>query len=263
MVQVTAVDQYKPAFSSTAQVTINIKDANDNSPTFKQDTYRLNVSEHSPIGTELAIITVSSLQSEFSLRHPELLFFCFRNSHTLFCFLSFRQMIQTQWIKATWHTNFFPTACTSSLVACCSNSVFVLHATPLQQSMLCFRLPYFDVESRTGKVYVKSQELLDRELRSLYTATLQAKDTDGKPGSTVLEITLTDINDKPPVMNRDSYVAFVREGQELEVKIEVSLAGWTLRTIAVKLILINLFFSFWGGKQQQVVVVGLSNNSVV
>lgn len=101
MVQVTAVDQYKPTFSSTAQVTINIKDANDNSPTFEQDTYRLNVSEHSPIGTELAIITVSSLQSEFSLRHPELLFFCFRNSHTLFGFLSFRQMIQTQWIKAT------------------------------------------------------------------------------------------------------------------------------------------------------------------
>lgn len=66
MVQVTAVDQYKPTFSSTAQVTINIKDANDNSPTFEQDTYRLNVSEHSPIGTELAIITVSSLQSEFS-----------------------------------------------------------------------------------------------------------------------------------------------------------------------------------------------------
>uniref|UniRef100_A0AAX7VUE4 Cadherin domain-containing protein n=1 Tax=Astatotilapia calliptera TaxID=8154 RepID=A0AAX7VUE4_ASTCA len=159
--QVTAVDQYKPAFSSTAQVTINIKDANDNSPTFKQDTYRLNVSEHSPIGTELAIITADD---------PDTM------------------------DKGNLTYKLFP------------DSI----------------LPYFDVESRTGKVYVKSQELLDRELRSLYTATLQARDTDGKPGSTVLEITLTDINDKPPVMNRDSYVAFVREGQELEVKIEAT-----------------------------------------
>lgn len=81
------------------------------------------------------------------------------------------------------------------------------------------------MELHTGKVYVKSQDLLDRELRSLYTVTLQARDTDGKPGSTVLEITLTDINDQPPVMNRDSYVAFIREGQELEVIIEVSLQG--------------------------------------
>ncbi|XP_013127193.2 cadherin-related family member 2 isoform X2 [Oreochromis niloticus] len=161
ILQVTAVDQDDPTFSSTAQVTINIKDGNDNSPTFKEDTYRLNVSEHSPIGTELITITADD---------PDTM------------------------DKGNLTYKLFP------------DSI----------------LPYFDVELHTGKVYVKSQELLDRELRSLYTATLQARDTDGKPGSTVLEITLTDINDNPPVMNRDSYVAFIREGQELEVRIEAT-----------------------------------------
>ncbi|XP_072251400.1 cadherin-related family member 2 [Leuresthes tenuis] len=83
-------------------------------------------------------------------------------------------------------------------------------------------LPYFDVEQHTGRVYVKSQALLDREVRSLYSATLQATDTDNKPGTTVLEITLTDINDQPPVIGRDSYLAFVQEGRKLEVKIDAT-----------------------------------------
>lgn len=87
---------------------------------------------------------------------------------------------------------------------------------------LSFRLEYFDVESNTGRVYVKNDILLDRELRSLYSATLQAKDTSGKPGTTVLEITLTDINDKAPVINRESYNMLVKEGGELRFRIEVN-----------------------------------------
>ena len=70
---------------------------------------------------------------------------------------------------------------------------------------------------------MKNATLLDREVRSLYSATLQARDTAQKPGTTVLEITVTDINDKPPVFNRDSYQEFVKEGGQLEVKIEVTL----------------------------------------
>lgn len=93
--------------------------------------------------------------------------------------------------------------------------------TPLNRLYLPFRLVYFDVEPLTGKVYVKNQTLLDREVRSLYSATLQARDSDEKPGSTVLEITVTDINDNAPVINRDSYLEFVQEGGELELKIEV------------------------------------------
>lgn len=86
---------------------------------------------------------------------------------------------------------------------------------------MCFRLLYFDVERNTGKIYVKNATLLDREVRSLYSATLEARDTDGKPGTTMLEITVTDINDQSPVINRDSYLDFVKEGGQLEVKIEV------------------------------------------
>lgn len=92
----------------------------------------------------------------------------------------------------------------------------------LKSPPLCFRLPYFEVHPHTGEVYVKNGNLLDREGRSLYTATLQASDTDGKPGTTLLEISLTDINDKYPVFNRDSYSVFVKEGEPFEIKIEVT-----------------------------------------
>lgn len=82
---------------------------------------------------------------------------------------------------------------------------------------------YFDVEPTTGDVFVKNGSLLDREARALYSATLQARDSDGKPGSTVLEITVTDINDEKPIPNRQSYEVFVPEGGNLEnVKIEAT-----------------------------------------
>ncbi|XP_035017469.2 cadherin-related family member 2 [Hippoglossus stenolepis] len=161
VLQVTAIDEDKPTFHSTATVTISIKDTNDNSPKFPQDTYKLNVSEHSQNGTIVANITAEDPDT-------------------------------------------------------------------MDQGNITYRLLpdsirlYFDVEPQTGTIYVKNATLLDREVRSLYSATLEARDTDGKPGNTVLEITVTDINDQKPVFNRDSYLVFVEEGGQLEVKIEAT-----------------------------------------
>ncbi|KAJ0050086.1 hypothetical protein NL108_011827 [Boleophthalmus pectinirostris] len=82
---------------------------------------------------------------------------------------------------------------------------------------------YFDVEPKTGRVFVKNGALLDRESRALYSVTLQALDSEGKPGNTVLEITVTDINDETPVPNRNPYRESVYDGTQLEnVKIEAT-----------------------------------------
>ncbi|XP_053179520.1 cadherin-related family member 2 [Scomber japonicus] len=159
VLQVIATDQEKTEFRTTATVTIQIKDTNDNSPKFLQNTYKLNVTENSPVGTELATITAEDPDT----------------------------MDQ-------------------------GNLTYSL----LPESIL----RYFDVNPRTGEVYVTS--LLDREVRSLYSATLQATDTDGKPGTTVLEITIIDINDNKPVPIRASYVEYVMEGQPFELKIEAT-----------------------------------------
>lgn len=70
-------------------------------------------------------------------------------------------------------------------------------------------------------VFVRNSTLLDREVRSLHSVTLQARDSEDKLGSTELEITVTDINDQYPVINRDSYQVFVKEGGDFNLKIEV------------------------------------------
>ncbi|XP_069387507.1 cadherin-related family member 2 isoform X3 [Paralichthys olivaceus] len=161
VLQVVAIDEDEPSYRSTATVTINIKDTNDNSPIFPHDTYKLNVSEHSPVGTIVATITAEDPDT-------------------------------------------------------------------MDQGNITYRLLpesirlYFDVEPKTGTIYVKNTTLLDREVRSLYSATLEARDIDEKPGTTVLEITVTDINDQNPVFNRDSYLVFVEEGGQLEIKIEAT-----------------------------------------
>lgn len=61
MVQVIAIDEGKPSFISNATVTIHIRDDNDNSPKFPQETYKLDVPENSPTGKELQVIIVGAL----------------------------------------------------------------------------------------------------------------------------------------------------------------------------------------------------------
>ncbi|XP_072288454.1 cadherin-related family member 2 [Eucyclogobius newberryi] len=159
--QVIAVDKGNDIFRSIADVTIDILDTNDHSPTFTNDTYYAKVPEHSEDGTIVATITAQDPDS-------------------------------------------------------------------MDQGKITYRLlpesirQYFDVETTTGKVFVKNGALLDREARALYSVTLQAQDSDGKPGSTVLDITLTDINDNVPVPNRQTYQEFVPEGGNLTVKIQAT-----------------------------------------
>lgn len=120
MVQVIAVDGKDDTKKATATVTITIKDINDNSPEFPKDTYMLNVTEHSPDGTVIATITVSPLHSGLLPRQFELackkLFNLHSEEHTLFAF-PLRQMILTQWMKATSPTDFFQRACMSTFKA--------------------------------------------------------------------------------------------------------------------------------------------------
>lgn len=89
-------------------------------------------------------------------------------------------------------------------------------------SLLPFhRLEIFDVFPKNGTVYVKNGNKLDRERKNSYPATLQARDLAGNVGSTVLEITIKDINDKAPQFFRDKYEYFIRENEVLEAQVEV------------------------------------------
>ncbi|NXM32588.1 CDHR2 protein, partial [Oxyruncus cristatus] len=80
-------------------------------------------------------------------------------------------------------------------------------------------LQIFSVDPMTGALLVKDRNLLDRETRSVYYATLQARDGGGQVGTTVLEITLLDSNDMVPVII-GSYFISVEEGQNISTQIQ-------------------------------------------
>ncbi|XP_074545110.1 cadherin-18-like [Halichoeres trimaculatus] len=78
--------------------------------------------------------------------------------------------------------------------------------------------PYFSVDPKTGIIRTAMSNM-DRETRDLYSVVVQAKDMAGSvgglSGSTVVNITLTDVNDNPPKFAQKSYQLYVPEMAEV------------------------------------------------
>ncbi|XP_041717256.1 cadherin-20-like [Coregonus clupeaformis] len=74
--------------------------------------------------------------------------------------------------------------------------------------------PYFSVEPKTGVVRV-SLAGMDREVRENYSVIIQAKDMGGQlgglTGTTAVNITLSDVNDNPPMFDQKLYQMSVPE----------------------------------------------------
>jgi len=86
-----------------------------------------------------------------------------------------------------------------------------------------FSRSLFDVYENNGTIYVKNGERLDWEGTNSYSPTLQAIDSKGNIGTTVVMIDIMDINDQKPEMNREVYEAYVKEDSNLELQIKVTL----------------------------------------
>ncbi|XP_056328707.1 cadherin-related family member 2 [Danio aesculapii] len=80
----------------------------------------------------------------------------------------------------------------------------------------------FDVHEKTGTIYVTNGDKLDWEITKSYTLTLQAFDSGNNTGTTVVEISILDINDNAPEMNRDIYEAFVQENEDFKILIQAT-----------------------------------------
>ncbi|XP_062236057.1 cadherin-20-like [Platichthys flesus] len=74
--------------------------------------------------------------------------------------------------------------------------------------------PYFSVDAKTGVVRVSLADM-DRETREQYHVVIQAKDMGGQlgglAGTTTVNITLSDVNDNPPMFNQRLYQMSVPE----------------------------------------------------
>ncbi|XP_010000407.1 PREDICTED: cadherin-related family member 2 [Chaetura pelagica] len=77
----------------------------------------------------------------------------------------------------------------------------------------------FTVNAMTGAVLVQNGSWLDRETRSIYYANLLASDGGNLTGTTVLEITVLDVNDNAPIIT-GSYFISVEEGNNVTTQIQ-------------------------------------------
>ncbi|XP_034415921.1 cadherin-18 isoform X1 [Cyclopterus lumpus] len=78
--------------------------------------------------------------------------------------------------------------------------------------------PYFSVDPKTGIIRTALSDM-DREAREHYTVIIQAKDMAGQvgglSGSTTINITLTDVNDNPPMFPQKNYQLYVPESAQV------------------------------------------------
>ncbi|XP_032359328.1 cadherin-18 [Etheostoma spectabile] len=78
--------------------------------------------------------------------------------------------------------------------------------------------PYFSVDPKTGIIRTALSDM-DREAREHYTVVIQAKDMAGQvgglSGSTTINITLTDVNDNPPMFPQKNYQLYVPESAQV------------------------------------------------
>nr|XP_057915574.1 cadherin-20-like isoform X2 [Doryrhamphus excisus] len=82
--------------------------------------------------------------------------------------------------------------------------------------------PYFSVDAKTGVVRVSLADM-DREMRENYTVVIQAKDMGGQlgglAGTTTVSISLSDVNDNPPVFDQRLYQMSVPESASLDSEV--------------------------------------------
>ncbi|XP_077480561.1 cadherin-18 [Stigmatopora argus] len=78
--------------------------------------------------------------------------------------------------------------------------------------------PYFSVDPKTGTIRTALANM-DREAREHYIVVIQAKDMAGQvgglSGSTVINVTLTDVNDNPPKFPQKNYQQYVPESAQV------------------------------------------------
>ncbi|KAL2082873.1 hypothetical protein ACEWY4_020646 [Coilia grayii] len=72
--------------------------------------------------------------------------------------------------------------------------------------------PRFSLDARTG--WVTLQARLDYELMRRFTLTVLARDGGGEETTGRLRINVLDVNDNPPVFQKDSYMGAVRENEQ-------------------------------------------------
>ncbi|PKK19791.1 protocadherin-16-like [Columba livia] len=191
----TAVDGGDPVRSGTAQIKINVTDANDNPPVFTKEVYKVRLLEDLPEGS-LAFQVKATDSDEGTNAEITYSFSDIANSaRQLFSLDS-----MTGHVKITGPLDYEEEKYYEMSVEGKDGGGLSAHAKV-----------HIDIVDNTYKLITASA--LDREKVSAYNITVTARDR-GRPtlsSSTVLVLEVSDVNDNAPVFEEAAYSAYVAE----------------------------------------------------
>ncbi|KAK1343398.1 LOW QUALITY PROTEIN: hypothetical protein QTO34_016178 [Cnephaeus nilssonii] len=247
----TALDGGDPPLSGTIELQIQVTDANDNPPVFKQDVYRVRLSENVPPGTTVLQVSATDLDEGLN---SEITYSLYRTGQ-VFNLNSKSGEITTLRTLDYEETKEYSLVVEGrdggGLVAQCTveiniqdendnNPEITFHSlveTILENAvpgtLIAFikihdrdsgenrevncrlegKLPFQIISSSKNSYKLVTEGTLDRELTPEYNVTITATDR-GKPplsSSTTITLHLTDVNDNAPVFQQSAYLVHVPE----------------------------------------------------
>ncbi|XP_032192288.1 protocadherin gamma-B5 isoform X19 [Mustela erminea] len=247
----TALDGGDPPLSGTTELRIQVTDANDNSPVFKQDIYRVSLRENVPPGT--AVIQVSATDQDEGI-NSEITYSFYRTGQvfslnsksgeiTTLKMLDFEEVKEYSIVVEGRDGGGLAAQCTVEIniqdendnspeITFHSLAEMILENAPPGTLIALIKIydrdsgengevncrlegevPFQIISSSRNSYKLVIDGALDREQTPEYNVTITATDRGRPPLSATTSVTLiiTDVNDNAPVFHQASYVVHVME----------------------------------------------------
>ncbi|KAK0398713.1 hypothetical protein QR680_002721 [Steinernema hermaphroditum] len=247
VLQIIAEDGGDPPLNSTVNITIHIRDVNDNAPQFAQHEYNVTFPEDSPVGTEIIRLQASDADAD-----AKLVYRLETDDRDIFALIDLGNEGAVINLAKSFHSNdmvvhlVLVATDEGGLQGRCKINIFIddVNRPPyFLENPLSVRIPEnspidfhvakiramdndrganseityfidleeFRIDNETGLITVARK--LDRELRSSYTLMVSVSDKADPPlvSTTILEVILEDENDNSPVFTSLNYTVSISE----------------------------------------------------
>ncbi|XP_014384534.1 PREDICTED: protocadherin gamma-B5-like [Myotis brandtii] len=247
----TALDGGDPPLSGTTELQIQVTDANDNPPVFKQDVYRVRLSENVPPGTTVLQVSATDLDEGLN---SEITYFLYRTGQvfhlnsksgeiTTSRTLDYEEIKEYSLVVEGRDGGGLVAQCTVEINIQDENDnspeitfhslVEMILENAVPGTLIAFikihdrdsgengevncrlegQVPFQIISSSKSSYKLVTDGTLDRELTPEYNVTITATDR-GKPplsSSTTITLHVTDVNDNAPVFQQSAYLVHVPE----------------------------------------------------
>uniref|UniRef100_A0A1I7ZMK7 Cadherin-like protein n=1 Tax=Steinernema glaseri TaxID=37863 RepID=A0A1I7ZMK7_9BILA len=247
VVQIIAEDGGEPSLSSSVNITIHVRDVNDNAPEFAESEYNVTFPEDSPVGTEIIRLRATDADAD-----AKLVYRLETDDRDIFALIDLGNEGAVINLAKSFHSNdmvvhlVLVATDEGGLQGRCGINIFIddVNRPPyFLENPLSVRIPEnspvdfhvakiravdndrgvnsdisyaldldeFRIDNETGLITVARE--LDRERRSSYTILVSVSDKAEPPlsSTTILEVILEDENDNAPVFTSLNYTVSISE----------------------------------------------------